>query len=123
MKTLFASVAAVVALAGVAAPAAAQSYDHRTERHDSFRRDDREIARRLEKIDQRIDRGVERRQLSRREAQSLRIELRDIARLSARARNGGLSYREVALIDRRLDRLEIAVKFERNDRQYGDRRW
>lgn len=123
MKTLFASVAAVVALAGVAAPAAAQTWDHRTERHDSFRQDDRQIARRLEEIDRRIERGVERRQLSRREAQSLRTELRDIARLSARARSGGLSNREVALIDRRLDRLEIAVKFERNDRQYGDRRW
>lgn len=122
MKTLFASVAAVVALAGVAAPAAAQSWDHRPGQHDSFRRDDRQIGRRLEEIDRRIDRGVSNRQLSRREAQSLRTELRDITRLSARARNGGLSNREVALIDRRLDRLEIAVKFERNDRQYGDRR-
>lgn len=121
MKTLLASVAAVVALAGAAAPAAAQSWDHRAERHDSFRHDDRQIARRLEEIDRRIDRGVDRRQLSRREAQSLRAELRDISRLSARARQGGLSNREVALIDRRIDRLEIAVKFERNDRQYGRR--
>lgn len=122
MKTLFASVAAVVALAGVAAPAAAQSYDHRYERHDSVRRDDREIAQRLDQIERRIDRGVERRQLTRHEARSLREELRDIARLNDRARRGGLSYRELAQIDRRLDRLEVAVKFERNDRQYGDRR-
>jgi hypothetical protein len=122
MKTLFASVAAVVALAGAAAPAAAQSWDHRAERHDTMRREDRQIARRLEEIDRRIDRGVERRQLTRREAQSLRSELHDIVRLSARARSGGLSHREVALIDRRIDRLEIAVKFERRDRQYGARR-
>jgi hypothetical protein len=120
MKTLFASVAAVVALAGVAAPAAAQSYDQRYER--SFRHDEREVVRRLEKIDHRIDRGVDRGQLTRREAHSLRSELRDIARLNARLRSGGLSYREVAALDRRLDRLEVAVKFERNDRQYGYRR-
>ena len=123
MKTLFASVAAVVALAGVAAPAAAQSYDRYDQRYErSFRHDERQVARRLEQIDRRIDQGVDRRQLTRREAQSLRSELRDIARLNARYRSGGLSSREVAALDRRLDRLEVAVRFERHDRQYGYRR-
>jgi len=123
MKTLFASVAAVVALAGAAAPAAAQSYDRYDDRYErSFRYDAREVARRLDRIDQRIHRGVDRGQLTRREAVNLRSELRDIARLNARYRSGGLSHREVAVLDRRLDRLEVAVRFERNDRQYGYRR-
>jgi hypothetical protein len=121
MKTVIASLAAVAALSAVAAPAMAQPgygqdrYD-RHERYDN--RGGYDINQRQAQLDRRIDQGVRRGDLSRREASRLRAEFRDIARLENRYRMNGLSAWERADLDRRFDRLERQIRAERHDRDY-----
>ncbi len=128
MKTLFATVAAVAALTAVAAPAAAQPYNGGYDHGRYDRADDRghggyqQINQRQARIAQQIDRGVRRGTLTHREASRLSAELRDIERIEARARHGGLSWQERASLDRRLDRLEARLQHERRDDDYARRR-
>jgi hypothetical protein len=77
------------------------------------------IDRRQQQLDMRIDRGLRNGQLNRSEAMRLRAEFRDIARLERRYRANGLSNWERADLDRRFDRLAMAIRFERRDRDYG----
>jgi hypothetical protein len=136
MKTVFASLAAVAALSAVAAPARAQPgygyarstpyvqdrYDGRYDGRDRY--DNRgwyDINQRQARLDRRIDQGVRRGDLTWREAAGLRAEFRDIARLEYRYRANGLSGWERADLDRRFDRLEQRIRYERHDRE--DRRW
>jgi hypothetical protein len=95
----------------------------RYERHD---RDDRgrggwqSINERQRNLDARIDAGIRRGDISRREAYRLRAEFQEIANLEARyRRTGGLDRRERADLDRRFDRLSYAIQAERRD---GDNR-
>lgn len=139
-KTLFATLAIAAATAAIAAPAAAQSYgydqrDHSRyeqdgrwgdNRRDDYRRDDirrgddvYNIDARQARIAQRIEWGIRRGVIDRREAQTLRIEARDIAQLEADYRRGGLTGPEYRGIDRRLDRLEGWVARDIQDREYG----
>ena len=105
MKKLLAMAVAVSALA-VAAPASAQSWQSINERQA--------------RLDQRIDVGVRNGSLTRREAENLRAEFRDLARLEARYRSTyGLSLSERRDLDRRFDALSARIRFERND--YQDR--
>ena len=125
MKKTIAALAAVAAVSAIAAPAAAQSYDHG--RHDRGYGQERHwnggwnINQRQEQLDRMIDRGIRNGSLNGREARRLREEFRDIARLEARYRSGGLNNWERADLDRRFDRLEARVRHERQDRQYGAR--
>lgn len=131
MKTLFATLAAATAVAALAAPAAAQpGYDRHDDhgryeqRHDNRWDNDRggyNINARQAQLQQRIEWGVRRGMLDRREATRLRDESRDIARLEARYRIGGLSWNERADLDRRLDRLDTRIARETHDRDYGRR--
>ena len=87
-------------------------------------RDDRgvwvNINQRQARLDQRIDQGVRSGQLTRREADRLRDEYREIARIENRYRRGGLSNWERNDLDRRFDRLAMQIRYERRD---GDRRY
>lgn len=87
-------------------------------------RDDRgvwvNINQRQARLDQRIDQGVRSGQLTRGEAQRLRSEYREIARIENRYRRGGLSNWERADLDRRFDRLAMQIRDQRRD---GDRRY
>jgi hypothetical protein len=80
---------------------------------------------RLQRLDNRIERGVERGALTRREAHSLRQEFHSLVRLERHYGRDGLSYGERADLERRLDRLAQRVRFERrdDDRRYDDRRY
>jgi Spy/CpxP family protein refolding chaperone len=134
-KTLFATLALASATAAIALPAAAQSYGYDQRDHGRYeqdgrwgdnRRDDNRrgndvynIDARQAQIAQRIEWGVRRGAIDRREAQSLRIESRDIARLEAEYRRGGLTGPEFRGIDRRLDRLENLVERDLRDRDYS----
>lgn len=134
-KTIFAALAATIAAAAIAAPAAAQGYGHdyrdqgRYEqgRYDQDRRSDRgddrhgyqSFNQRQQRLDMRIDRGLRDGSLSHREARRLREEFRQIAYLEMRYRQGGLSGWERADLDRRFDRLEILIRGERRDNDYG----
>jgi hypothetical protein len=120
MKTAFATLAAAAALVAVAAPAAAQPYS--PQNHDRPWSEDRHTDRgaynineRQARLDQRIDSGLRRGDLTRREAFRLRAEFRDIARLEARYRTNGLSRWERSDLDRRFDHLDAQIRFERHD--------
>jgi len=143
MKTFLLSMAAAAALTSLAAPAAAQSYDRydqsdrryeqpygRYEQSDRryeqpYGRDHVSINQRQQRLAQRLDRGVMRGDLTRNEARRLHMRAREIAHLEARYRVNGLNSWERSDLDRRFDRLEAMVRFERRDgdnrRDYGRR--
>jgi hypothetical protein len=74
------------------------------------------LLRQLAQIDRRIQRSLQRRMISPREAISLRREANDIrARLNVRSHNG-LTGREFARLQVRVNRLEQRVAIERRDR-------
>ena len=77
------------------------------------------IDQRQANLDRRIDRGIRDGSLNRAEAIRLRAEFRDLARLEARYRTGGLTVAERSDLDRRFDRLSAEIRGERNDRDYG----
>ena len=76
-------------------------------------------------IRQRIDTGIRNHSITRREADRLQTELRNIERQEAQFRHSrpGLTRVEVAQLDAKLDRLSASVRIDRNDRdgrQYGN---
>lgn len=127
MKTLIAALAAVTTVTAIAAPAAAQPYG-RYDRYEQGRDDGRyeqgryqpgrEINQRQRELDRRIDRGVERGELTRREASRLYEGLRDVDRLQITYRSNGLDRAELRELDRRLDVLERQLA-DSLDRRYG----
>lgn len=139
MKKILVATLAVATLAGAGA-AAAQPYGgprggyevgYSTGGYDRYdrRTDARDINARQQALRQRLDRGIETGRLTRREAEALRYELREIRRLERMFRDShGLSPREVAILDDRLHRLERRMRAEMRDDQrygygYGDRRY
>lgn len=69
-------------------------------------------------LEQRIDRGVRNRTLTRPEAVQLRRDLAQLNRLEDRYRAGGLSAWERQDLNRRFDALSVRVRYERNDRNH-----
>lgn len=120
MKTLIAALAAATAVAAVAGPAAAHpaGYDHGRYEQRWDRRDPGVNARQAE-INRRIAIGLRTGALTRHEADRLRHEAREIARLEARYRQHGFSWNERADLDRRMDRLERQLLRQSHDRDYG----
>lgn len=82
----------------------------------------RSINERQAIIDERIDRGIRRGCLTRREAFQLRREFQQIAFLERRYRMSapGLTRWEMRDLDQRLDNLSRRVRYECRD---GDNRW
>ncbi len=79
------------------------------------------INQRQRALDARIDAGLRDGSLSRREADGLRYEFREIAALEASYRRNGLSNAERRELDRQFDRLSYQIEAERRDRnnRYG----
>jgi len=130
--------AIALAATSVALPAAAQSFSVSigTTRapayapgyapgygYDRYERDWVSINQRQRQLDRRIDQGVRNGQLTRREAQSLRREFNQLARLEAQYRRNGLSRWERQDLDRRFDALEARIRYERRDRDRNRGRW
>jgi Ni/Co efflux regulator RcnB len=113
VKTLIMTLAAATALS--AGAAAAQPYGH-AYGHGRWM----SIDARQDQLERRIDRGVARGDLTRREAYQARMEFRRIARLEARYRVNGLTNWERADLDRRFDQLAMQIRWDRRD---GDRRY
>ena len=125
MRKFLVSVA-LVSTALTAAPALAQDYgrpgygDHRNDwNRGPARPAVNNLLRQLDQVDLRIQRSLQRRAISPREAVSLRREANDIrVRVNVRGRNG-LSGREFAQLQVRVNRLEQRLRIERRD---NDRR-
>ena len=130
--------AIALAATSVALPAAAQSFSVSigTTRapayapgyapgygYDRYERDWVSINQRQRQLDRRIDQGVRNGQLTRREAQSLRREFNQLARLEANYRRNGLTRWERQDLDRRFDALEARIRYERRDRDRNRGRW
>jgi hypothetical protein len=111
MKTIVIALAAATALS--AGAASAQGYGYGA-RHWM------PINDRLERLDARIDQGIQSGQLTRNEAYRLRSEFNVLVRLENRYGRNGLSGWERADLDRRFDALATQIRFERRD---GDRRY
>jgi hypothetical protein len=124
-KLIVSSLIAASAVALSAGAASAQSWrgDDYGRSGDYGRYEDRgrwvSINERQDRLERRIDRGVQRGDLTRREAFRLRREMDDVARLEHRYRMNGLSNWERADLDRRFDRISAQIRWERNDGQYG----
>lgn len=119
MKKVMIPVIALVA-ASVAVPALAQSrgYDRDHDRGPRYEQNYggwQSITQRKFELDRRIDRGLRNRQLSWREANSLKAQLNDLVRLERQYMRNGLSRWERQDLDRRYDRLERMIRFERRD--------
>jgi hypothetical protein len=115
MKKLVASLLAISALAA-AVPAGAQAYAGGYGRAEYGRGD---YGRRTyhPEIQQRIDQGVRSGKLTRREADRLYGELRELDRLEARYRYDGLSRWERRDLEARTQRLKAQVWQEKHDWQ------
>jgi hypothetical protein len=103
MKRLLMSALAVAAIAGAAAPAAAQSWVS--------------INQRQATLDHRIDQGIRNGSLTAAEAASLRAQFRQIAVLEAtyRRSNGVFTQAERVDLDRRMNALAARITAERSD--------
>ncbi len=66
----------------------------------------------------RIDQGIRSGALNRAEGQRIRTQFRELTRLEARYRQGGLSRVERNDLNRRFDTLSARVRVQKNDRQY-----
>ena len=75
-----------------------------------------ELIRDLNRVEMRIERSVQRRIISPREAFSLRREANRIERQLHRAGRNGISHREFASLRVQVNRLEQRLRIERNDR-------
>jgi hypothetical protein len=122
MKKVLLSLAAVAAVAA-ALPAAAQPYGQAYGYQGQRGYDQRgwtPIEVRLERLHTRIERGVQNGRLTRREAQGLRMEFRDLVQRERVYSRDGLSWQERADLDARFDRLSARIRWERRD---DDRRY
>jgi hypothetical protein len=112
MKTLILSLAAATAL--TAGAASAQPGYGRGQQWMP-------IEVRMERLDRRIDQGIQSGQLTRREAYNLRSQFTQLVRLENRYSRNGLSNWERNDLDRRFDSLSSQIRHARrdDDRRYG----
>ena len=108
MQAFFKS--ALVAAAAVASLAAgAQTYERPYDSRVGV--DTTEIDARIARQEERIDRGIQRGQLSREEARQLRREHRDIQRTQARAKSDGrVSHWEADRLTAMVDRADQHIR-------------
>jgi len=126
MKKVLISIAALATVAA-ALPAAAQPYGNAYghQRHgydqrgyDQPRHDQRHwtpVGIRLERLFERVQRGIESGRITRREAEGLRYEFRDLAQRERVYSRNGLTWQERADLDARFERLQARVRYERRD--------
>jgi hypothetical protein len=123
-KFVIAAATAVSALA-VAAPAAAQYYPQ--PRGNAYGYNNygqiRSLQARVNQLQRQIERLDRRNVLSDREARKLRDDARDLERRLWNSGRNGISPREYANIEQRIQRIEFRVMRDANDgNRWGDRR-
>ena len=134
-KFLISAAVAAAATMSIAGPAAAQrgydqrgGYDHRDDnrrgnwnQNNVNRQAVNQLLRDLDRAENQIQRGIQRGNISQREAQGLRREAANIRQRLHRASRNGISHREFAELRQRVNHLEQRVRIERRDRD--NRRW
>ncbi len=126
MKKMMSALVAVSALA-VAVPAAAQSYGGAYPRGPAVERGygyghGGNLSRQIEQLDNRVDRAFHNRRISRVEHRSLKAQVQELRRLNRiYLRDGRMTRAERNNLDRRIDRVEARLRYERRDRD--GRRW
>ena len=108
---------ALVAALGVSATAPASAYEgprHQAARYTPVR--NANVRGDISDLRRDIDRAAARRAISEREARGLRREAADIQRLYATYARGGLTNREAQSLQRKVDRVRVALHMERRDR-------
>lgn len=110
MRKVLLSLAAIAAVSA-ALPAAAQTYNQGYYTNRSWT----PIEVRLERLQDRIQRGVQSGRLTRPEAERIRVEFRDLVQRERGYSRNGLSWQERADLDTRFDRLNARISFERRD--------
>ena len=120
MKKVLLSVVAAAAMA-TALPALAQPYGNAWG-HPSNRgyNNYSPLQGRLDRLHERIERGLYNGSLTRGEARRLHIRVEQLARLERHFARDGFSPWERAELERRFDQLRMEIRFERRD---DDRRW
>ncbi|GGC07477.1 hypothetical protein GCM10011494_27610 [Novosphingobium endophyticum] len=112
----------LVAALGLAVAAPASAHDthrYQSQRHDSARHTavrNASIRGDINDLRRDIDRAAARRAISQREAHGLRREAANIQRLYASYARNGLSPREMRTLQRKVDRVHVALRMERRDR-------
>lgn len=125
MKKLLVSLVLASSALVATAPASAQYHGNRP--HDSWQGErftrNNWFGQRLDRINYAIQRGMERGAITPREAQQLRREHQNLWRVGQRYYStNGLDRRERADLERRLDRLQQRLRFERRDDDRRHRR-
>lgn len=108
---------ALVAALGISAIAPASA--HASPRHEAGRYTparDASIRSDINDLRRDVDRAAARRTISEREARSLRRDAAEIQRLYASYARNGLTNREMQTLQRRVDRVHVALRMERLDR-------
>lgn len=104
------------------APASAQYGGHRDRGHSEWNRGGpsrqaiNELLRDLQRVENGIQRSVNRRIISQREAFGLHREANQIERQLQRASRNGINGREFASLRMQVNRLEQRLRLERRDR-------
>lgn len=117
LKTFAAPLALVAASLVVAMPA--QARDNRYDNHQQAWRltpaRNAEIRQDINSLGNAIDRATARRTISKREAQGLRNQARDVQRLYQSYVRNGLTRAEVANLQNRVNSVRVALRMERRD--------
>jgi hypothetical protein len=139
-KTTLLTALVPIMLGGLSAPAMAQDWQHNdrsVERHDNNGGENRNsrydnrghdnrgwqmtpqrtamIRADIEQLDMGITRAQQRRTISPREAQGLRMQARDIKRLYFGYARDGLNRNEVAALEQRVNQIRGQLRMERRD--------
>ncbi|BEU99688.1 hypothetical protein [Novosphingobium olei] len=116
MKKIVLAALVPAALLSAAAPASAQAWGHRDDaaRYTPVRNDD--VRRDIDGLRFQIDRAERNRAISRREADGLRRQARDIQRQYAYMSRGGLDRGEYRTLQRRVAEVRGHLRMERWDR-------
>lgn len=125
MKKIFLSMAAVSALA-IGGPAAAQSYQGNYQGNYQNNNLDSRIDVRIGELQSRIQAGVQQGSIDRQEAQSLRMQVRELTRLERQYSRDGLSRGERQDLQTRIQSLRQQLRSAEmsgggRDGQWGDR--
>lgn len=124
MRTFFATMAAVSALA-IAAPAAAQPGYGQQGQQGQYRgggNADANFSARINQLNVRLQAGVQSGSISRREAMALRQQLSQLTQLERRYARGGYTGQERSDLNRRLRDVRIAIRTadRNNQARWGD---